>query len=126
MAKEKQYPSETYPDLRGGDPEILRRYYGALDEYRQALAAGVPLPVEYLVAKLTTDGEVLLSDHVAALRQVEQERQLFEEVGSVDEEAVAAAEEALANPAPVAEDQPEPEPVVEPVAEEAAEEGEEG
>lgn len=95
MAKDKQYPSETYPDTRGNDPEILRRYYGALDEYRQSLASGNPLPIEYLVAQLTTTEYVDLVDYRADLRQVEAEKAEIaarEPISPEEFEAIVAAE----------------------------------
>lgn len=94
MAKDEKYPAETYPDTHGGDPEVLRRYYGALDEFRQSLASAIPLPIEYLVAKLTTTGEVNLRDYKAELRQVEAEKEEIAARPAPSEEEAALIAEA--------------------------------
>lgn len=51
-SEEAQYDADkgTRPDV--SDPEYIKVHLAAIEEYRQSVAVGNPLPIEYLAAKL--------------------------------------------------------------------------
>jgi hypothetical protein len=93
---------ETYPEV--GDPDRLGAYYLILDQYRQSIAAGAPLPIEWLSDSIRDGVLKDIVDYQSDLRHALKDLAVAEAIAETEREKPVLIGE-------------EPEPVEEPVIE---------